>query len=595
MAPKGLHEPGGTPLEAGGQAHEALLRAAEELQTQLDEQGILHVIATQLAGVVPYDNGLSVYLLAPDGQQLIPMYADGTYAAEVLAEAPTPIDEGISGSVVRSGRARIDNDAMSAPDVRVVAGTTWDHDDETMNLLAVPLRSRKTILGVLLLYRSVDWLFLPEDLSLAQLFANQAAIAIENARLFRAALELADGLQTAQNIATRLNRLNDVRAICMTIGDELATLLSYDTFRVFLYDPHTDDLAAMALGESTADEALQSDTPRIALGQGVTGWVGQHREPQLVNDLRHDARTRPLADAQGDAEASFLAVPLIHDDRLLGVMTVTRQGLNQFRPSHLRVLTILGSQVATAIENARLLAQERERAKALEELDRLRADFVSTVSHELRTPLTSIIGFTESLQGYWERMGDDKKLDMLEKIKLSSLRLERLVRDLLFISRVESGNVLLRLEPVDIAALVATAVHEISGKYRGEHVIVEAPAEPVYALADHDRLCQVVVNLLDNAIKYSPEHSPVAVRWAARDDQVILDVMDRGRGIASEDMPRLFTRFGKIGTTIRGGHIGTGLGLYISRGLVEAMHGRIVVESASGQGSTFTVGLPLAK
>ena len=579
------------PMEARIQAHEALLRAAEELQTQRDEQGILGVIAAQLAGVVPYDNGLSVYMLTPDRRCLIPVYADGPAAAEVLADAPTPIEEGIAGSVARGGRARIVNDSMSSPDARVVAGTTPD----SHNVLAIPLRSRKQVLGVLLLYRDLTWPFAPEDLSLAQLFANQAAIAIENARLVGAALELADSLQTAQNIATTLNRLNDVRAICDAIGDGLAQLLHYDAYRVYFYEPETDELAEMVLGGPAAEYARGSaDAMRLRVGDGVTGWVALHREPQLVNDLNNDPRGLVIPGTEADVDESLLAVPLIHDNRLLGVITVTRRGRDRFRPSHLRVLTILGGQAATAIENARLLAGERERVTMLQELDRLRADFVSTVSHELRTPLTGIIGFTETLLSYWERMDEAKKLEVVDKIRLSGLRLERLVRDLLFLSRVESSELPLDLHPVDLAELVGTALREIDGKYRGEHIVVEAPPRPVHVMADSDRLCQVIVNLLDNAVKYSPEGTPVTIRWERQESEVCLAVIDQGRGIAPEDMPRLFTRFGKIGKTVRAGHVGTGLGLYISRGLVEKMHGRIVVETAPGQGSTFSVVLPAA-
>ena len=580
-------------LAAGArvQAQEALLLAAEQLQTQPDEQGILRVIASQLAHVVPYDNGLSVYLLTPDESFLQPVYADGPFANEVLSETPTPISQGISGIVARTGVARIANDAMSAPEARVVEGTTY----ESLNMLAIPLRSRKNVLGVLLLYRALDWLFEPDDLSLAQLFANQAAIAIENARLVGAALELADGLQTAHNIATSVNRLNDVPAICGAIGDELAKLLSYDAYRVFLYETRTGELAEMALGGMAPDLDSGHSGLRVRMGEGVTGWVAEHREPQLVNDLRRDARAEHDPGTAVEIDESVLAVPLVNDDRLLGVITVARRGVNRFRPSHLRVLTILASQVAAAIENARLLERERQRANALEELDRLRADFVTMVSHELRTPLTGIIGFTETVQTYWDRMSDAKKLEMLDKIRVSSLRLERLVRDLLFISRVEAGNVPLRLGPIDVAVVVATAVEEIGGKYRGDFVVLDAPPDPIHALADHDRLCQVVVNLLDNAIKYSPEGSPVIVRWEAHSDQVRLKVTDRGRGIEHQDLPRLFTRFGKIGTTIRAGHVGTGLGLYISRILVEAMNGHIGVDSSLAQGSEFTVTLPMAK
>jgi signal transduction histidine kinase len=410
------------PIDMRVQALEALLRAAEDLQTQPDEQGILRVIATRLTGVVPHDYGLSVYLISPDGQFLLPTYADGPYATRFLNRAPDPIPAAMVGSSAATERISLGGDARFSPDGGRVE-KEWDAANSAINQLVVPLRSRKQVIGVLLIYRSPDWLFGPDDLSLAQLFANHAAI---------------------------------------------------------------------------------------------------------------------------------------------------------------------------AIENTRLLERERERTAALQELNELRSDFVSTVSHELRTPLTSIIGFTESLQGYWGRMNEEKKLEMLNKIHISSLRLERMVRDLLVISRVEAGDIPLRLEPLDVAELVSAAIQEISGKYRGEHIVVVQPATPVAAVADGDRLVQVIVNLLDNAIKYSPEGSPVTVRWEAQGATLVLHVEDRGCGIAAENLPRLFTRFGKIGTAIRSGHVGTGLGLYISHGLVTAMKGQISVQSTPGHGSIFTVTLPRA-
>jgi len=247
-----------------------------------------------------------------------------------------------------------------------------------------------------------------------------------------------------------------------------------------------------------------------------------------------------------------------------------------------------------AERNARLYEREREAVRRLQELDQLRNDFVSTVSHELRTPLTGIKGFADTLLTYWGRMDDTRRMDMVRKINTSANRLERLVHDLLYISRIESGVLPLRQAEVALAPLVDAAIADVEGKYRGQRIEARAPSAPLYVLADPDRVQQIVVNLLDNAAKYSVEGRPIRVRWSRQGAYARVAVADRGPGIEPDDFARLFTRFGKLGRTPRAGHVGTGLGLYISKSLVEAMGGAIIVRSRVGRGSVFSFTLPLA-
>jgi signal transduction histidine kinase len=241
-----------------------------------------------------------------------------------------------------------------------------------------------------------------------------------------------------------------------------------------------------------------------------------------------------------------------------------------------------------------LYEREREAVRRLQELDQLRSDFVSTISHELRTPLTGIKGFTETLLSYWDRMDEARRLEMVRKVNGSSRRLERLVRDLLLISRVESGVLPVRRTVTELDPLVEGAVREVEGKYRGQEIQMCPCAQPLMVLADPDRVQQVVVNLLDNAAKYSPEGRPIRVRCNRAGRAVRVSVVDRGPGIERADFARLFTRFGKLDRHPRAGHGGTGLGLYISKSLVEAMGGGIAVRSRPGWGSIFSFTLPLA-
>jgi signal transduction histidine kinase len=218
------------------------------------------------------------------------------------------------------------------------------------------------------------------------------------------------------------------------------------------------------------------------------------------------------------------------------------------------------------------------------------AEVVSTVSHELRAPLTSIKGYTSLLLSRWERLTDDQKRMMLEQVHADADRVTRLIGELLDISRLETGRMALRRQLVDLPALVATVVEKAALAEADLECAVTLPDDLPPVSADADKLEQVLTNLVENAAKYA---SPKGIEIGARcgDGFVAVSVRDHGEGIPPSELPRVFRKF------YRGGHgrpSGTGLGLWISRGLVEAHGGRLTAESTPGQGSTFTFTLPLA-
>ncbi|HWE63880.1 MAG TPA: HAMP domain-containing sensor histidine kinase, partial [Chloroflexota bacterium] len=292
--------------------------------------------------------------------------------------------------------------------------------------------------------------------------------------------------------------------------------------------------------------------------------------------------------------ASWIGVPLLVDGEYVVLLELFSRQTGRYTQQDADALTQFAQHVVFAVRNARIYAREREAKLRLEDLDQLRADFVSTVSHELRTPLTGIKGFTETLLTYWDRLDDARKHHYLDRIYSASKRLQRLVQDLLFVSRVEGGNLPLTVRRVQLADLLDPAVMEITQKYRSQVIDLDVPESVPLVLADADRAQQVLVNLLDNGVKYSPEGSPLSVRCTVLPDAVQLTVVDQGPGIRPQDMPRLFTRFGKIDQVIRAGHVGTGLGLFISKQLVEQMGGTITVETEPGAGSAFSFTLPRA-
>jgi two-component system phosphate regulon sensor histidine kinase PhoR len=238
------------------------------------------------------------------------------------------------------------------------------------------------------------------------------------------------------------------------------------------------------------------------------------------------------------------------------------------------------------------LELEQEAGERLRSLDQMRNSVLAAVSHELRTPLTSIYGFAETLLRADTTFGEDDRATFVRYIATEAERLTRLVDGLLSATRLEAGAVQLALGPVDVPALVREVATAAKGRSERHKVKIGVPTQPVYAMADQDRVRQVLINLVDNAIKYSPSGGEVKVQARARGRLVEIRVSDQGIGISELDQRNLFRKFFRVDASQRGGIRGVGLGLFLVRGFVAAMGGRIWVESELGKGSTFVVELP---
>jgi PAS domain S-box-containing protein len=216
-------------------------------------------------------------------------------------------------------------------------------------------------------------------------------------------------------------------------------------------------------------------------------------------------------------------------------------------------------------------------------------EMVSTVSHELRSPLTSVKGYTGLLLNRWDRLKDEQKREMLEQVNHDADRVKRLIDELLDISRLETGRLHLRRQMVDVEQLVTTVIDKVAMEYPSLDATVAFPPEVPEVYADPDKLTQVLTNLVENACKYgSPEGLSVSAEIA--DEEMAVSVADKGEGIPTEDLPKVFEKFFRRDL---GKPTGSGLGLWISRGLVEAHGGRLVATSELGQGTTFRFTLPL--
>lgn len=432
-----------------------------------------------------------------------------------------------------------------------------------------------------------------EERAFVQLIADQSAVVFERALQREAAggtdvpavrgaavPELTAVTRILGAISAGIAEQADPAALYVQILREAGTLIPYQHASIMLF---ADSGATVG---ATVGEVLPQP------GEFYTG----QRVWREYRVLDYTARLQDPAVARAFAQAGvhdFLSLPLLVDGVVAGRLTFADTQAQRYQSYHRQLGTLLAERAAQVARMVQMqTAHQMAQARAAQ-LDTLRQDFVATVSHELRTPLTGILGYMELLLNRWTSLDDERRRGMLQRAQSSAVRLEHLVTDLLLFSNVEHKELQLQIIGLPLDSLIERAVDDMRTKYRGQSIRVRPSGTQTVVLADAQRAVQVISNLLDNAIKYSPEGRPVNVRWHARRREVEVIVRDFGPGIRTEDLPRLFTRFGTLGHLPRPGQVGTGIGLYVCKKLLDAMGGRIWVTSGGrGRGSIFHFTLP---
>jgi signal transduction histidine kinase len=317
------------------------------------------------------------------------------------------------------------------------------------------------------------------------------------------------------------------------------------------------------------------------IADGVTVYREDMAEPRYAEEARLvelGVRSRVVA-------------PLLVGARVIGLISLGRRDAGAFEPHEIELVSLLGRIAASAIQNIRAYESERRTVEELQRLSALRADFVSLVSHELRSPMATVIGAARTLEARWRELQPSQREAFLALISTETARLGTLIGDVLDTSRLDAGTFTYAFAEIDLAALVRESVANASLAQDEVPIVAEvAAASPVRA--DPDRLRQVLANLIDNAVKYSPAGESVLVQMASHNSSVLIAVSDRGPGIADDDQGLIFEKFGRVNRSGSVSKPGTGLGLFIARSIAEAHGGTLDVASAPGAGSTFTLSLP---
>jgi len=459
--------------------------------------------------------------------------------------------------------------------------------------ITAPLIARGAFLGTLTLIRNKP--YDDDDLPLAEEIGRRASVATDNARLFKA--EQA-ARAAAEDSARRTLQLQAVTVglagamlkeqVAQVVLNEGLLAMGAHGCSVALLDEEKQELNILAqVGYRSEDVARSIGKVPLSTQVPIAYAVRERKVVLLGSREEWEARfpVQPIAAAQHQAWA---VLPLVLDDRVLGCLGLSYLTPRKFGAPERDFLESLASQCAQALQRAELFLREREARADAEEAVRAREEFISIASHELRTPLTPLMLHLDSLKRVVLGGPLEKRV---ETARLQTERLAHLVENLLDVARINAGKLHLDREEVELSALVRGVVDRFGPQLERAGCAITVRATAVTGTWDRLRVEQVVSNLLGNAIKYGAG-LPIAVTVSQQGDQARLSVKDAGIGIASDALERIFARFERAVSAREYG--GLGLGLYITRQIVDALGGTVRAESAPGQGSEFTVELPLS-
>ena len=569
-------------------------------QSRTDVQPVFETIA---AAALKLCRASSANVFTIDGEliRLAALVTSNPDGVEAVRRAyPRPL-----GRDIAAGRAVLTRNVVTIPDV--LEDPEYGIRDTALasgfrSVLSVPLIRDGGPIGAISVGRREPGPFPDNQIGLLQTFADQAVIAIENVRLFtelearttqltRSVGELKALGEVGQAVSSTL----DLATVLSTIVSRATELAGMDGGAIYEYDDIREKFYLRAAERYPAElvEALRAMP--IVRGEGALGRLAVSSEPVQIRDIAdesvYQSRVREILIRVG--YRSLLAVPLLREDHLLGGLVVNQKSSGEFAPQVIELLKTFATQSALAIQNARLFREIEDKSRQLEIASQHKSEFLANMSHELRTPLNAIIGFSEVL---YERMFgeiNDKQAEYLADILESGRHLLSLINDILDLSKIEAGR--MELEPTDfnLPGAIENTLTLVRERAHRRGIALERTLDPRLSMicADERKVKQVLLNLLSNALKFTPEGGRIAVRADVRDGKIEISVSDTGVGIATEDLEAVFEEFRQVGLAAKKVE-GTGLGLAISRKFIELHGGRIWVTSQLEVGSTFAFTLP---